>query len=185
MSDDETRWIAQARNGNQAAFRHLVDAHARALYAVCVRITGEATSAEDAVQEALFNAYRHLPSFDGRAQFATWLKRIAINEALQQVRKRGGYARVDQLDDTDPAALTICDPQPSPERIAGSAELARVLEHQLAAMTALERTAFSLRHHEGQSIEEIAGALSMNISACKQAVFRAVRKLRGALQAYG
>ena len=52
-------------------------------------------------------------------------------------------------------------------------------------MTPIERTAFVLRHQEGRSLEEISAALSLNISAAKQAIFRAVRKLRAALEAPG
>jgi len=88
MTDDEARWIARARAGDATAFRHLVDANAGALFHVCARITGNRTLAEDAVQEALLSAFRHLADFDGRAAFSTWLHRIAVNAALVQLRKR-------------------------------------------------------------------------------------------------
>jgi len=185
MSTDEARWIALARDGDRPAFRRLVDLHARALYATCQRITRDAALAEDAVQEALFNAYRHLKDFDGRSQFGTWLHRIAVNEALQQLRRRGRFeaASVDGPDE-DPFELCI-DETPGPDRQARSAQIRRAVESELGAMSALERTAFLLRHHEGQSMEYIADTLSMNVSACKQAVFRAVRKLRVALEPLG
>ncbi|MET0226303.1 MAG: sigma factor-like helix-turn-helix DNA-binding protein, partial [Dokdonella sp.] len=66
-----------------------------------------------------------------------------------------------------------------------SAEIRRDIETQLSRMTVLERSAFLLRHHEGQSLEDISAQLSLNISACKQAIFRAVRKLRLALEPPG
>ncbi|HEU4665299.1 MAG TPA: sigma factor, partial [Dokdonella sp.] len=78
MTDDEARWIARAGAGDAVAFRRLVDAHAGALFRVCARITGDKAIAEDAVQEAFFNAGRHLRDFDGRAAFSTWLHRIAV-----------------------------------------------------------------------------------------------------------
>ncbi|HEU4662609.1 MAG TPA: sigma factor-like helix-turn-helix DNA-binding protein, partial [Dokdonella sp.] len=75
--------------------------------------------------------------------------------------------------------------QPGPERIARSAELRRGIENELARMSVLERSAFVLRHHEGQSLEDISAALSLNVGACKQAIFRAVRKLRAVLEPGG
>src|SRR5690348_16396466 len=89
MTDDQMRWIARAGEGDATAFRHLVEAHSAALFRVCARITGDKAIAEDAVQEAFFNAYRHLRDFDGRAAFSTWLHRIGVNAALEQLRRRG------------------------------------------------------------------------------------------------
>ena len=74
------------------------------------------------------------------------------------------------------------DETPSPRHHAQGAEIRRSIDHELERMTALERSAFLLRHVEGHSIDDISQTLSLNISACKQAIFRAVRKLRGALQ---
>jgi RNA polymerase sigma-70 factor (ECF subfamily) len=187
MADDEARWIARARAGDAAAFRHLVDANAGALFRVCARITGNRSIAEDAVQEALFSAFRHLADFDGRSAFSTWLYRIAVNAALVQVRKRRHVevAWPERREDSDTVFLDATDESPTPYRHAVSAEIRRDIETELARMTPIERTAFVLRHQEGRSLEEISAALSLNISASKQAIFRAVRKLRAALPAPG
>jgi RNA polymerase sigma-70 factor, ECF subfamily len=185
MAEDEARWIERARSGDATAFRRLVDAHAGTLFRACARITGDPTLAEDAVQEALFNAFRHLADFDGRAAFSTWLHRIAINAALQQVRKRRRLEAQWPESDDDGATLDAIDPAPEPDRHAASAELRHQVERELARMTVLERTAFVLRHQEGCSIEEISTALSINVSASKQAIFRAVHKLRIALDPPG
>jgi RNA polymerase sigma-70 factor (ECF subfamily) len=187
MTDDEARWIARARAGDATAFRHLVDAHSGALFRVCVRITGNRATAEDAVQEALFSAFRHLADFDGRAAFSTWLHRIAVNAALTQIRRRrhleGAWPQHREGDDT--VLLEAADESPTPYRHAVSAEIRRDVEAELARMTPIERAAFVLRHQEGRSLEEISAALSLNLSAAKQAIFRAVRKLRAALPAPG
>jgi len=92
------------------------------------------------------------------------------------------------LPDDDEAADVLAsslEAPPGPERQAVSAAVGRDIETQLKRMSAIERTAFVLRHHEGQSIEEISEALSLSESASKQAIFRAVRKLRGALEPDG
>ena len=183
MANDEARWVAQASAGDAAAFRHLVDAHANALFRVCARITRDNALAEDAVQEALFNAYRHLREFDGRSAFSTWLHRIAVNAALEQMRKRHRVEdALPETDDGEEIYATAFDAAPGPDREATSAAVGRDIAQQLSRMSAIERTAFVLRHHEGCSIEEISAALSLSESASKQAIFRAVRKLRSALE---
>jgi RNA polymerase sigma-70 factor (ECF subfamily) len=186
MASDEERWVAAARRGDSNAFRHLVEAYARPLFALCVRITRDATLAEDAVQEALFNAWRHIGDFDGRSGFKTWLHRIAVNAALEQLRRNSRHEGVDVAgasdDEGDDFLLRQAADEPDPEQHALGNEIGRQVEANLARMTVIERAAFLLRHTEGHSIEEIAQTLSLNISASKQAIFRAVRKLRGALQ---
>jgi len=184
MANDEARWVARAREGDTLAFRHLVEVHASALFRVCARITGDKAVAEDAVQEAFFNAYRHLGDFDGRAAFSTWLHRIAVNAALEQMRKRGRVE--DELPEGDEDFFAAyVEGAPGPDRHARSAEIRRDIESELARMSVIERTAFVLRHHEGQSLEHISEVLSLNVNACKQAIFRAVRKLRVALEPPG
>ena len=183
MTDAEERWVDKARQGDPQAFRRLVEAHARALHTLCARITRDSAMAEDAVQEALINAYRHLSEFDGRASFKTWLHRIAVNAALEQLRRNTRHQAAEPVDDDAEDFLArSTDETPGPDRHARGEEIRRRTEEELSRMSALERTAFVLRHHEGQSLEDISAALSLNTNACKQAIFRAVRKLRGALE---
>lgn len=183
MIGDEQTWVAAARQGNQQAFRQLVDASARPLYALCARITRDPALAEDAVQEAFLKAWRHLSDFDGRASFKTWLHRIAVNAALEQLRRRGRLEFGDDLPATDDDFLVESDAEiAGPDRHAQGLQIRQRTESELGQMSTLERTAFVMRHHEGHSLEDISATLSLNTNACKQAIFRAVRKLRGALQ---
>ena len=186
MANDEERWVAAAQRGERDAFRQLVETYARPLFSLSVRITRDAALAEDAVQEAFFNAHRHICDFDGRSSFKTWLHRIAVNAALEQMRRRSRHevvgADAQTGEDDDDFLLDHATQEPGPDQHARGAEISRRVENQLECMTVLERTAFVLRHVEGQSLEDIAQLLSLNISASKQAIFRAVRKLRGALQ---
>ena len=183
MSDDEQRWVEAARRGDRNAFRHLVEAHARPLFALASRITRDAALAEDAVQEALLNAYRHLADFDGRSAFGTWLHRITLNAALEQLRRRGRFETDAAEGGAEEDFLAQCaDEQASPRRRAEGDAIRAAIASELTRMSALERSAFVLRHVEGHSLEHIAQSLSLSVSASKQAIFRAVRKLRGALQ---
>ena len=136
---------------------------AAALFRVCARITGDRALAEDAVQEALLNAFRHLADFDGRSAFSTWLYRIAVNAALAQVRKRR-YLEVAWPEGEGDAATPFdaADDSPTPDRQAMSARNPPpTSKRELARMTPIERAAFVLRHQEGRSLEEISrGALA-------------------------
>ena len=186
MADEEARWVAEARDGNATAFRRLVDAHASALFRVCARITGDKALAEDAVQEAFLNAHRHLRDFDGRAAFSTWLHRIAVNAALEQMRRRKrNETELPEGDEAEDFFSATVEDAPGPDRHARSAEIRRDIETELKRMSTIERTAFVLRHHEGQSLEEISEVLSLSVNASKQAIFRAVRKLRAVLEPVG
>lgn len=186
MTNEEARWVAGAGAGDTAAFRRLVEAHSSALFRVCARITGDKALAEDAVQEAFFNAWRHLGEFDRRSAFSTWLHRIAVNAALEQMRKRKRVeAALPEGEDAQEIYADAFGDAPGPDRHAASAELRRDIEAELADMSAIERAAFVLRHHEGRSIEDISAALSLSESASKQAIFRAVKKLRAVLEPVG
>jgi RNA polymerase sigma-70 factor, ECF subfamily len=181
MSEGESHWIAAAGRGDQHAFRRLVEMHARGLYPVCVRILGDPALAEDAVQETLINAHRALGRFDGRSSFGTWLHRIAVNAALGIRRARHAEREAPVDGEENAPAAALADSAPGPAELASGAQLGGNLAHALEALTTLERTAFVLRHLEQYPLEDIAHALESNVNACKQAIFRAVRKLRVAL----
>ena len=187
MNDADAHWVERARQGETHAFRHLVDTHARALFQVCVRITRDPALAEDAVQETLYKAWRSLAEFDGRAAFGSWLHRIGVNAALEQLRRNARHQREVtatgfDADEESDFLGGFGDAEPGPDDIAVGAEIGRKIDVQLARMSALERAAFVMRHYDGESLETIAETLTLNIGQSKQAIFRAVRKLRGALQ---
>ncbi|HEX6832083.1 MAG TPA: sigma factor-like helix-turn-helix DNA-binding protein, partial [Rudaea sp.] len=103
----------------------------------------------------------------------------------EQVRRRHRNEIVgSDLDEGDDAdfLLAQASPAPSPTRQAHGEQIRRRVDEELTRMSVIERTAFVMRHAEGQSLADISQALSLNVGACKQAIFRAVRKLRGALQ---
>jgi RNA polymerase sigma-70 factor, ECF subfamily len=181
MSDLEAQWIRAARRGDQTAFRHLVEAHARPLLHVCQRLLGDVASAEDALQEAFINAWRGLERFDGRSAFGSWLHRIAVNAALGLLRQRRIEFSIDAEEEDSGRAAQWLDPGHDPFERASGHQIGRHLAQALEELSHAERSAFVLRHFEQYPLEEIALALDSNVNACKQAVFRAVRKLRIAL----
>ena len=172
--------VARAQRGDPEAFRDIVEEHGRALFRLAFRMTGDASTAEDVVQEAFMKAHRNMAAFDGRSQVGTWLHRIAANCALDALRRRQRRAPehfAQQVDDMPPGHEPAAE-GPGPERLARSAEIAAAVERGMTSLTPLERAAFSLRHFEGRSSQEIAEALGLRVEGAKHAVFRAVQKLR-------
>jgi len=184
-SDADADAVARFRQGDEGAFRTLVERHSRAVFRLAYRMTGNEQDAEDVVQEAFLRAYRNLGRFEERARFASWLHRIAANCAYDVLR---GRARRDEHDqrraadenEEDPMADVASD-DPTPDRLVFSGEVRRKVSVAMARMSAVEKSAFALRHFEGFSIDEIGRALDLDASATKHSIFRAVRKVRDVL----
>ena len=175
--------VKLARAGDQDAFRVLVDRHGRAVFNLAYRMTGNGSDAEDVVQETFLKAWRQLDRFEERSSFGTWIYRVAVNCALDQLRRRPMREVSATPDDLDaPAPTKEAHDTWSPERQALCSELQRKVNAALSALSAAERTAFVLRHFEGRSIEEIADMMGLRTSATKHSIFRAVQKMRRALQ---
>ena len=185
MPHTDTAAVALARDGDSDAFRALVDRHSRAVYRLAHRMTGNPQDAEDVVQETFLKAYRQLGRFESRANFGTWLHRIAVNCSIDLIRGRkhqeAGHDASD-LDILDTADDLRVDP--SPERLMLSSEVQQRVGLAMEGLTAMERAAFVLRHFEGHSIEEISQALGLKANAAKHSIFRAVRKMRIALEPF-
>ncbi len=166
------------------AFLALIERESGRMYQLAYRITGNDQDARDVVQEGFFRAYRHLDRFEGRADVSTWLHRIVANCALdflRAARSRPNRTRPEPVSDvTD----VIASGSPSPERLAASAEAARQIASALEGLSPIERAAFTLRHFEGCSVDEIAQTFGIQGNAAKQHVFRAIRKLRLALDSH-
>lgn len=174
--------LARASGGDGEAFGLLVNSHARTAFRLAYRLTGNERDAEDVVQESFMRAYRQIDRFEARSNFATWLHRIVVNCAMDMLRlrqTRRAEWMTGTLEDTRDVAPSAA---PSPEQLTLSTEIRRRVEASMADLTPQERVAFALRHYEGRSIDEIGRALGVQKSAAKHAVFRAVRKVRVALQ---
>jgi len=166
--------------GDKEAYGALVVRHSHTLFRVAFRITGNEADAEDAVQEAFLRGYRKLEGFESRANFGTWIYRIAVHCALDKVRRRriAELLRVGDTNDPELDQVQIADEAPGPERLLLSGEITAMQAAALQSLTATERTAFVLRHMEDRSTAEIGAALGIHPNAAKQAVFRAVQKMR-------
>jgi RNA polymerase sigma-70 factor (ECF subfamily) len=187
MPQTDAVTVALARDGDSEAFRELVERHSRAVYRLAHRMTGNAQDAEDVVQETFLRAYKQLGRFESRANFSTWLHRIAVNCSIDLIRSRPH--RESGHDATDLEHLGAMTPdedttRTSPERLMLSTEVQDRITAAMSALSRMERAAFVLRHFEGQSIEEISRSLGLKANAAKHSIFRAVRKMRLALEPF-
>ena len=173
--------LARARQCDSDAFRALVERHSRSVFRLAFRMTGNEQDAEDVVQEAFLRAYRQLGRFESRANFGTWLYRIVANCSVDLMRARQARHDMSRSESLDGAVEMPAGGAPGPDRLAESAEIEGRVRDALGTLSPLERAAFTLRHYEGRSIDEISRTLGLGTSAAKHSVFRAVRKLRIAL----
>ena len=190
IADSDAAAVERTLAGDRDAYRILVERHSPNVFRLAYRMTGNRPDAEEIVQEAFLRAFQKLGQFAARANFGTWVYRIAANYAIDRMRQRKKEearkvepAVYGEGMENDPVAL-VKDAAPTPERLTQSNELRKQMEIALAALSHSERTAFVMRHWEGCAIEEIALVLKSTTGAAKNTVFRAVQKLRLALQPF-
>ena len=158
----------------QAEFHAAISSRADRWYSACLRITRNPALAEDAVQEALLSAWTKRHQFNHTASLATWIHRIAINSALQQLRKN-------RLGVFEPLETDIPDDTESPETVQHNQDIDDELAVALESLSEIERICFVLKHLEQWRLKEISEEFNINVGAVKQAIFRAVKKLRVSL----
>ena len=159
----------------QADFHEAISARSDRWYSACLKITRNPDMAADAVQDALLNAWNKRHQFEQTARLDTWIHRIAINAALNQIRKsRPGVF--------EPLETDIESNLAAPQRILEEHELENDLARSLARLSEVERVCFILKHLEQWRVKEISVELNLNEGRIKQAVFRAVKKLRVSMQ---
>ena len=180
LSDEEI--VAGVLDGHTALFEILMRRHNERLYRAARAILRDDSEAEDVMQQAYVNAYAHLRQFHGRAQFSTWLTRIAVNEALARARRNRNYECVDE--DTLNVESFMDRVEPSnPERQAAAGELRMVLEQAIDQLADGAREVFMLREVEGMSTAEVAAALDVSDDVVKTRLSRARAAIRRDLMA--
>jgi len=151
-------------------------------YRCAFRLLGNAADAEDAVQEALLAAYKHMHQFRGQSQISTWLTTIVRNCALMQLRKRPRQIHLsldEQFGEEQPRSLweALADDRPSPEEEFRNSELTARLRKCIALLSPTLRRTFKLRVVDGLSILETARVLGLPHGTVKAQLARARTKI--------
>ena len=175
--------------GDRETFARLVDETSAHIYRVALQILGDEQDAEDVLQETYIKAFRALPDFEGLSSLTTWLYRIAVNEALMQVRKRKPQAiSIEESSPFDPEAesegMDIVDFCCLPENELLSSESRRFLDQAVRNLPENLRVVFVMRDLEGLSIQETAEALNLSENNVKTRLLRARLRLRQELSVY-
>lgn len=162
---DEATLVVRAQEGDVRAFEALARRHQAALYRLAVRVMGEETEAEDALQEALLDAWRRIGRFRGESAFSTWMYRVVTNRCLGMLRRRRPVpvARVDD------SATAPDSPERSAEVDAGMAALGRALQGLRDEL----RVCWVLRELEGLGYAEIAQITGASEDAVRGRIHRA------------
>ena len=155
------------------AFQTLINERSGRWYNACLRITRDKDLAADAVQEALLKAWHRRDDFRGDAALDSWIHRIALNSAIDLIRRRKTRAE----DELDPDG-TFTESSAAPDREYVQQALEKDLTVAMQRLSMKERQTFLLKHIEGWKLDEIAESLQTSTNNVKSILFRAIRKLR-------
>lgn len=168
LTDEEV--VARVRAGDTHVFEVLMRRYNQRLYRAARAILLNDADAEDAVQQAYLNAYRHLDQFEGRARVSTWLTRIVLYEAMSRRRRARdkplGSGGDEQIERAASGA-------PDPEHQTYAGELGTLLESALATLPHGYRAVFMLREIDGLNTAETARQLRLNEATVKTRLHRA------------
>jgi RNA polymerase sigma-70 factor, ECF subfamily len=180
MSDEILTF--RAKSGDTDAFVELSKRHANKVFQATYRVTRNRQDAEDALQDALLNAFTHMKNFEGRSSFSTWLTRIAINSALMILRKKRNCSEI-PIDDNDGGVGNSVPWEPrspldDPEIHYVRGERHKLLRKAIHQLPPAYREVIQLRQAKEHSVREIAQSLGITVSAVKSRLSRAKSALR-------
>ena len=174
---DDTELVAQIGRGDQAAFRTLLDRHARYLFGVAHAMSGSTTDAEDIVQETLLGALNSAQKFRGESSVRTWLVRILVNQVRMWRRSRKSRG----LDETTSVTGSLAS---ASAPVSSAVEAKLDLTQMLAQLTPEHRQVIILRELQGMSYEQMAQALDVPRGTVESRLHRAREELRKRFKGY-
>jgi len=181
-SRDDAQLIRMAVAGHEAALDTLFSQYRSHLYKTALRLCGNPEDAEDALQDGLLSAFRHLRDFQSRSQFSTWLTRIVINATLMRMRRRSRRVMISidaaaSNEDEFHLEDTLRDVAPDPETAHAEREVFELLRRRLQRLPRVYQEIVWLRGVQGFSTQEVANTLGVSPGTIKSAWHRARAKL--------
>ena len=181
LRDADAELVAQAQGGSLEAFEDLVRRHTQLVYRTLMAILGNPADAQDAMQDTLLSAFKHISGFQGRSKFSTWLVSIARNTALQQFRGRKNVESLDEgecEEDRDFRPRQVRAWQANPEQCHSKTEIRQLVEAGILALPTKFRIVVMLRDIEQLSTDEVARQLGLSVPAVKTRLLRGRLMLR-------
>jgi RNA polymerase sigma-70 factor (ECF subfamily) len=181
LAEGEAIRLAQA--GDAAAFEFLYELHGRRVYALCLRMVGNPSDAEDLMQEAFLQLFRKIGTFRGESAFSTWLHRMTVNVVLMRLRKKSlPVASLDEATEPDEEVGGPRKDIGAPDlRLSGAVDRVN-LERSIDRLPPGYRTVFVLHDVQGYEHNEIAGIMGCSVGNSKSQLHKARTKLRDLLQ---
>jgi RNA polymerase sigma-70 factor, ECF subfamily len=185
--DDDRELVERSRGGDHDAFRIIFERYRRRAYALALGVVHNPDAALDVVQEAFLRAHRHLDSFEGNASVYTWLYRIVMNAAIDQLRKTGRAKTVDyddavaHLETEAPADVAALVPQMvrgNPAKEMARREIREKIDAALAELSPNHRVVLLLREVEGLSYEEMAKVMKCSKGTIMSRLFHARKNMQ-------
>ena len=173
----------QKAGGPEAAFEAVMRQHNGRLFRVARAILKDDSDAEDALQDAYLEAYKHMADFRGDAQLSTWLTRIVVNQALMRLRRERRHRVVVPFEQQDEhEQVEVADEKAEPPSSAAlRAEVRQLLEQRIDELPVAFRTVFVMREVEDMTVDETAECLGIPAATVRTRLFRARALLRAAL----
>lgn len=175
-AEDEEALVLRSLAGDSRAFGELVSAHQRVLFNIALRMLNDREDALDVTQTAFLKAWRKLGTYDRRNRFFSWIYRILLNEALNQLRRR---RRLEPLDER------MVSPGRSPEERAEAGEIGAIVREGLMELGTDHRQVIILRHLLHLSHREMAGLLNLPEKTVKSRLYTGRQRLGGILRRRG
>jgi len=184
--DEDLVLLDRILGGDADAFEELVHRHQQRVYRIAMGIIGNHEDAEEAMQQTFLKVHQHLGGFQRSAKFATWMTRIAINEALQIRRRRRPTVSLDDLQVSDEGVMPreLRDWHDDPAKIYDKQQIREIVERAIQSLPTIYREAFVVRDVQGLTSEEAAAALGIGVSTVKTRLLRARLMMREALAVY-
>ncbi|MFQ5604295.1 MAG: RNA polymerase sigma factor [bacterium] len=185
MQNSSSELIKKAIEGDEAAYKQLLDNYRGAIFNLLYKMVRNKEETEDLVQEAFMKAFKALPSFNEEYAFSTWLYKIAINNCIDHMRKKKlkTYSINKPVQSKDgELGREFPDISMSPDKNILSEEKSSLIENAIAELPENYKMAIILRHSEEKSYEEIAQIMNIPLGTVKARIFRAREMLKKKLK---
>ena len=181
LSAADSDLVARAAAGDAAAFHAIVERHRAMVYRIAYQFAGNHHDAEDIAQDVFIKVYRSLDRFRFDAQLTSWLYRIVMNACIDHRRRQSPAGSAPFNADAELRMLNTPEESPGPEDAAYGAQIGAALQADIARLPPGQRIVFTMRHHEGLKLSEIAEALGLAEGTVKRQLHAAVHRLRAVL----
>jgi RNA polymerase sigma-70 factor (ECF subfamily) len=188
MDQQEKRLIKKVKKGDQQAFAELVERYKNSVFAICLRMVGNAQEAEDLSQEAFIRAFNHIDQYDHERKFSTWLFRIATNLSIDFLRRRKSNISLDAVvPGTEGLSLNamLPDQTAQPEELVVRKETEEMVQNEIKKLPEKYRSAVVLKYIEDLSLKEISEIMDIPVGTVKTRIHRGREMLRKMMMAGG